>query len=101
LISAELKGFNKQPRPFRYFDKDSIAVVGKNYAIMESGRIRMSGFLAWAAGALVHLMFLPQLQNRMRVQTQWLWRYFTGQRSSRLIAEAPRGGVASLRPQQF
>jgi NADH:quinone reductase (non-electrogenic) len=101
LISAELKGFNKQPRPFRYFDKGSMAVVGQNYAIMESGRIRMSGFLAWVAGALVHLMFLPQLQNRMRVQTQWLWSYFTGQRSSRLIAEAPRGGVASLRPQQF
>jgi hypothetical protein len=56
-----------------------------------SGRIHLSGFVAWLAWAIVHLMFLPQLQNRMRVQTQWLWSYFTGQRSSRLIAEVPRG----------
>jgi NADH:ubiquinone reductase (H+-translocating) len=51
----------------------------------------LSGFVAWLAWAIVHLMFLPQLQNRMRVQTQWLWSYFTGQRNSRLIAEVPRG----------
>jgi NADH:ubiquinone reductase (H+-translocating) len=35
-------------------------------------------------------MFLPQLQNRRRVQNQWLWTYLTGQRASRLVAEAPR-----------
>jgi NADH dehydrogenase len=68
-----------------------MAVIGKNFAIMESGRIRMSGFLAWLAWALVHLIFLPQLQNRMRVQAQWLWSYLTGQRSSLLVAETPRG----------
>jgi len=86
LITAELEG-RKQPRPFRYFDKGSMAVVGKNFAIMESGRIRLSGFPAWLAWALVHLLFLPQLQNRLRVQTQWFWTYLTGQRGSRLISE--------------
>ena len=91
LISRELRG-RKPPRPFRYFDKGNMAVVGKNYAILESGRLRMSGLMAWFAWALVHLMFLPQLQNRLRVQNQWLWSYFTGQRSSRLVAEAPRIG---------
>src|SRR5229473_1113038 len=91
LISAELAGSKKPPRPFRYSDKGSMAVIGKNFAIMESGRIRMSGFLAWLAWALVHLIFLPQLQNRMRVQAQWLWSYLTGQRSSLLVAETPRG----------
>jgi len=93
LISAELAGSKKPPRPFRYSDKGSMAVIGKNFAIMESGRIRMSGFLAWLAWALVHLIFLPQLQNRMRVQAQWLWSYLTGQRSSLLVAETPRGRV--------
>jgi NADH:ubiquinone reductase (H+-translocating) len=91
VISAELTG-RKSPRPFRYFDKGNMAVVGKNFAIMESGRIRLAGSMAWWAWVFVHLMFLPQLQNRLRVQTQWLWTYFTGQRGSRLVSEAPRVG---------
>jgi NADH dehydrogenase len=78
------------PRGFRYFDKGNIAVIGKNYAIMESGRIRLAGLTAWLIWAFIHLMFLPQLQNRRRVQNQWFWTYFTGQRSSRLVAEATR-----------
>jgi NADH:ubiquinone reductase (H+-translocating) len=89
LISRELKG-GKSARPFRYFDKGNMAVVGKNFAIMDSGRIRLTGFIAWLAWVLVHLMFLPQLQNRLRVQTQWFWSYFTGQRSSRLVSEVAR-----------
>jgi NADH:ubiquinone reductase (H+-translocating) len=91
LIAGDLSG-RKPPRPFRYFDKGNMAVVGKNFAIMESGRIRLAGFTAWLVWAFVHLMFLPQLQNRLRVQNQWLWSYFTGQRSSRLVSEAPRIG---------
>jgi NADH:ubiquinone reductase (H+-translocating) len=81
------------PRPFRYFDKGNMAVVGKNFAVMESGRIRLAGFMAWFFWAFIHLMFLPQLQNRRRVQNQWLWSYLTGQRGSRLVAEAPRMGA--------
>lgn len=90
LISAEIKG-RKTPRPFRYFDKGNMAVVGKHFAVLERGSIRLSGFMPWLVWVLIHVMFLPQLQNRLRVQTQWLWTYFTGQRSSRIIAEAPRG----------
>jgi NADH:ubiquinone reductase (H+-translocating) len=89
LISREVRG-RKLPGPFRYFDKGNMAVVGKNFAIMESGRIRLAGLTAWLAWAFIHLMFLPQLQNRRRVQNQWLWSYFTGQRSSRLVSEPPR-----------
>src|SRR6202162_5486354 len=91
LIAGEVNG-RKSPRPFRYFDKGNMAVVGKNFAIMESGRIRLAGVTAWFAWAFIHLMFLPQLQNRLRVEHQWMWSYFTGQRSSRLVTEAPRVG---------
>jgi NADH:ubiquinone reductase (H+-translocating) len=91
LISRKLRG-RKPPRPFRYFDKGNMAVVGKNFAIMESGRIRLAGVTAWFAWAFVHLLFLPQMQNRFRVERQWMWSYFTGQRSSRLVTEAPRFG---------
>jgi NADH dehydrogenase len=89
LITWLLSG-GGAPRPFRYFNKGNVAVIGKNFAIMESGRIRLAGLTAWLIWAFIHLMFLPQLQNRRRVQNQWLWSYFTGQRSSRLVAEATR-----------
>ena len=86
LITRLLSG-GAAPRPFRYFDKGNMAVIGKNFAIMESGSIRLAGLTAWLIWAFIHLMFLPQLQNRRRVQNQWFWSYFTGERSSRLVSE--------------
>ena len=91
FISRELSG-RKPPRPFRYHDKGNMAVVGKNFAIMESGPIKLAGLTPWLIWALIHIHFLPQLQNRFRVQNQWLWTYLTGQRSSRLVSEPPRTG---------
>ena len=92
VIADLLEG--KEPRrPFQYFDKGNMAVVGKNFALLESGRLRMSGFLTWLIWAFIHVMSLPQLQNRLRVRSQWLWSYLTGQRSSRLISEAPSAQV--------
>jgi NADH:ubiquinone reductase (H+-translocating) len=90
VISRQLKG-RPPRRAFRYFDKGNMAVVGKNFAVLERGRIRTSGFVTWLLWVFIHVMFLPQLQNRLRVQRQWFWTYWTGQRSSRLISEAPRG----------
>ncbi len=89
LIAKELNGQTVND-PFRYFDKGNMAVVGKNYAVLERGWLRTSGFLTWLVWAFVHILSLPQLQNRLRVQRQWLWSYFTGQRGSRLIPEMPR-----------
>jgi NADH:ubiquinone reductase (H+-translocating) len=86
LIARELKG-HQPKRPFRYFDKGNMAVVGKNFAILESGNLRMSGFVTWLVWAVLHVMSLPQPQNKWRVRIQWFWSYFTGQRSSRLIPE--------------
>jgi NADH:quinone reductase (non-electrogenic) len=89
VIAGRLKG--KEPkRPFRYFNKGNMAVVGKNYALLETPHLRMSGFLTWLIWAFIHIQSLPQIQNRLRVRTQWLWTYWTGQRSSRLISEPPR-----------
>jgi NADH:ubiquinone reductase (H+-translocating) len=89
LIARELTG-RMVKRPFRYFDKGSMAVVGKNYAVLERGWLRTSGFLTWLVWAFVHILSLPQRQNRLRVQRQWLWSYFTGQRSSLLMPEPPQ-----------
>jgi NADH dehydrogenase len=91
LISQQLEG--REPKaPFRYHDRGNMAVVGKNFAILESGSLRMSGFLTWLVWVFLHLMSLPRIQNRLRVQIQWLWSYFSGQRSSRLIPELPKFG---------
>jgi NADH dehydrogenase len=69
-----------------------MAVVGRNFAILESGRIRLGGLMAFWIWAFIHLTSLPQMQNRGRVLTQWLWSYFAGQRGTRLIPEGPWGG---------
>jgi NADH dehydrogenase FAD-containing subunit len=73
------------PAPFRYFDKGNMAVVGKGFAVLQSGRVAISGFLAWMAWAAVHLEFLAQSSLRVSVFVQWVWTYLTGQRGSRLI----------------
>jgi len=73
------------PTPFRYFDKGNMAVVGKGYAVLQSGKVQVSGLLAWLAWAGVHLQFLAQSSLRVSVFLQWVWTYTTGQRGSRLI----------------
>ena len=85
-------------RPFRYFDKGNMAVVGKGFAVLQSGRLRLSGFLAWMAWAAVHLEFLGNSNLRVSVFVQWVWTYLTGQRGSRLIVNhhAPANGRARV-----
>jgi NADH:ubiquinone reductase (H+-translocating) len=75
-------------QPFRYFDKGNMAVIGRNFAIMESGRVHLSGFFAWLAWASIHIAFLPQAGNRLMVFTQWAWSYVTKQGGARLILES-------------
>jgi NADH dehydrogenase len=74
-------------RPFRYFDKGNLAVVGKGFAVLQSGRVRMCGFAAWLVWAAIHLQFLGQSSLRVSVFVQWVWTYCTGQRGSRLIVK--------------
>jgi len=84
LIHRRLGG-KPTPPPFSYFDKGNMAVVGKGFAVLQSGRLGLSGFLAWMAWAAVHLEFLGQSSLRVSVFVQWVWTYLTGQRGSRLI----------------
>jgi NADH dehydrogenase len=72
---------------FRYFDKGNLAVVGKNFAVLESGKVKLSGFPAWAAWAFVHLQFLGVYNLQLSVLVQWIWTYLTGQRGSSLVVK--------------
>src|SRR6266446_4854047 len=81
-------------RPFRYFDKGNLAVVGKGFAVLESGKVQISGFGAWLTWAAVHLQFLATSSLRLTVFLQWVWTYVTGQRGDRLIVNHDRAELA-------
>jgi len=84
LIQSRITG-RKQPAAFRYFDKGTLAVVGKGFAVLQSGKIKTSGLGAWLIWAFVHLQFLATSGLRLSVFLQWSWTYLTGQRGARLI----------------
>ena len=71
--------------PFSYFDKGNLAVVGKNFAVLESAGVRLSGFVAWLVWALIHIQFLAENSLRFSVFMQWVWTYLSGKRGARLI----------------
>jgi NADH dehydrogenase FAD-containing subunit len=84
LIHGRVVG-NPAPGPFGYFDKGSMAVVGKGFAVLQSGKVQISGLGAWFTWAAVHLQFLATSSLRLSVFLQWVWTYVTGQRGDRLI----------------
>src|ERR1700756_3461301 len=84
LLHSRITG-STPPPPFSYFDKGSMAVVGKGFAVLQSHKVRVSGFGAWLAWAAIHLQFLATSSLRLTVFLQWVWTYFTGQRGSRII----------------
>src|SRR5579862_467910 len=71
--------------PFRYFDKGNLAVVGENFAVLQSGGVQLSGFMAWLVWALIHIQFLAENSLRISVFLQWAWTYVSGKRGARLI----------------
>ena len=87
-IAGSLAG---RPREiFRYLDKGSMATIGRSRAVAEVGRLKLSGFLAWATWLLVHIFYLIDFRNRILVLLDWAWAYFSYRRGSRLIT-GPRG----------
>ncbi len=82
-ILADIAG--KSRKEFKYRDKGIMATIGRNRAIMKSGRWEMAGRLAWLAWLVVHIYFLTGFKNRTFVVMQWAWSYFTFRRGARLI----------------
>jgi NADH dehydrogenase FAD-containing subunit len=85
LIHQRIVGKTVPAKPFQYHDRGSMAVVGKGFAVLQSGKFQMSGILAWLAWALVHLRFLALQSLRVSVFMQWMWTLVTGTRGARLI----------------
>lgn len=73
--------------PFVYRSRGNTAIVGRHAAVFETGRIRLKGWVAWLAWAIIHVYLLVGFQHRIQVSIQWLWRYLTYERGARLVAE--------------
>jgi NADH dehydrogenase len=84
VIAARVAG-KEAPPPFHYQDKGNRAVVGRNFAILVAGRLKLSGWPAWMVWAFIHLQYLALFNNKLLVFAQWAWSYVTNQRGSRLI----------------
>jgi NADH dehydrogenase len=85
ILASEIAG-NKVPRPsFVYKDKGSMATIGKSKAIGELGRFRITGFLAWWAWSILHVVVLVGFRNRLSVLLSWIWNYVFSARGARLV----------------
>ena len=91
IIAAEMDaGPAGGTRPaFRYWDKGTMATIGRSAAVAQVGRIKLSGYPAWMAWLFVHLIFLVGFRNRTAVLFQWAYSYFSYRRSARIITYLP------------
>lgn len=71
--------------PFRYHDYGQLATIGRNAAVAEIGKLKLSGFSAWLVWLVAHIYFLINFRNRVVVMIDWAWAYWTYQRHARII----------------
>jgi NADH:ubiquinone reductase (H+-translocating) len=84
-IGADIAGKTRR-RPFRYFDKGTMATIGRNSAVAQlPAHIRLTGFLGWLSWLFLHLVELIGFRNRANVLVNWAWNYVTYDRGARLI----------------
>ncbi len=91
-IAGDLAGRPRQPfqyadkgQPFQYADKGQMATIGRSRAVVEIGRLRFGGLLAWLLWIVVHIYYLTGFENRLLVVIQWAWSYVSFRRGARLI----------------
>ncbi len=88
LVNEQLKSGVKEPlrrAAFKYFDKGTMATIGRSAAVAQTGKLKMTGFLAWMGWLFVHLLFLVGFRNKIAVIWQWMYGYFTYKRGARII----------------
>jgi NADH dehydrogenase len=89
-VAGRLRGKIPADRPFRYRDKGSLAVIGRNAAVAVIAGRRISGFGAWVLWVFIHIAYLIEYDSRILVLTQWAINYFTRKRGARLITNEPK-----------
>lgn len=81
---------SQTPPPFRYRHAGNLATIGRNSAVIEFGRVRLKGFVAWWIWGVAHIYFLIGLPSPLMVSFRWLWEYITYGRGARLITGRDR-----------
>jgi NADH dehydrogenase len=84
VIAARIAG-KRAPAPFRYRNLGNLATIGRKEAVVDFGRLQLTGRFAWLVWGLAPIYFLIGFRNRMAVAVDWLWSYLTYQRGARLI----------------
>lgn len=84
LIVDRVQG--RPPKPFKYWDRGSLAVIGRNSAVADIGPFHFGGYFAWLIWLFVHIAYLIGFDQRLIVLTRWSWSYITRNRGARLIA---------------
>jgi NADH:ubiquinone reductase (H+-translocating) len=85
LIKVRLKG--ETLPPFRYKHAGSLAQIGKRLAVIDFGKVRLRGTIAWWIWGIAHIYFLIGLRNRLSVALSWMWIHARNQRAARLITQ--------------
>ncbi|TXK52157.1 NAD(P)/FAD-dependent oxidoreductase [Pontibacter qinzhouensis] len=88
LLAKNLRRLIKGEKlePFEYLDKGSLAIIGRNRAVADlPGNLHLSGFFAWIIWLFVHIMYLVGFRNKLVVISNWMYRFFTFERGTRLI----------------
>jgi NADH dehydrogenase len=85
LVRNILRG--ETAKPFVFHNRGNTAIIGRHAAVFDFGWAQMRGWLAWGLWALIHVYLLVGFEHRLLVSIQWLWRYLTYERGSRLIAD--------------
>ncbi|QCR23611.1 NAD(P)/FAD-dependent oxidoreductase [Pontibacter sp. SGAir0037] len=88
LLAKNLKNIisNQPLEPFKYFDKGSLAIIGRNRAVADLPKnIHLGGFFAWVAWLFVHIAYLIGFRNKLVVLSNWIYHFFTYERGTRLI----------------
>lgn len=83
MIARDIAGQARED--FKYWDKGSLATIGRAAAVAQFGKLHISGFVAWLSWLFIHIFFLIGFRNRILVFIQWAWSYVTYERGARLI----------------
>ncbi|MES2922610.1 MAG: NAD(P)/FAD-dependent oxidoreductase [Verrucomicrobiota bacterium] len=99
-VAKVLKGDleNRKRPPFDYFDKGMMAIIGKNYAVVKTGKMRMQGFIAWLAWLFIHITFLIGFRNKLAVLLGWAYSYIINNPEARIIVNPPVAVVPGKPP---
>ena len=93
IIADDIQfGAGRMPRaPFKYWDKGTMATIGRSAAVAQIGKIKLSGYPAWLSWLFIHLIFLIGFRNRVAVLWQWTYAYLTYKRGARIITKPEKG----------